>query len=145
MSVKIREWIDRYLPAEIVGTIFAVLVAWIVFRQTGNHAAGAAAGTIAENIGFYGVISVREFYRHHKKLEGVVSVREYLKVVRNLLVEFGPAELFDSFLVRPASMYTFSRAIDNYGLGVFVGKVVADVGFYGAAIIAYEFRKKYLK
>lgn len=106
MKSKIKEWLKRYIPAEIVGTLFAVVAAWVVFRQTNNYAAGAAAGAIAENVGFYGVISIREFYVHHKKASenGLVFFHEYLKVVRNLLIEFGPAEILDSLLLRPATL-----------------------------------------
>jgi ornithine decarboxylase len=54
-------------------------------------------------------------------------------------VEFGPAELTDTLLVRPAAMFLGSLATGNVLVGVLIGKVAADLVFYGLAISSYEF------
>jgi len=41
-------------------------------------------------------------------------------------------------------MYIFPILIQNYSIGIIVGKIVADVVFYIPTIIAYELRKKYV-
>jgi hypothetical protein len=67
-----------------------------------------------------------------------------LRVVRNLALEFGVAELLDSFLVRPAAMFAMIRMTGSLPLGLVFGKVTADLVFNCAAIGAYEARKHYL-
>jgi hypothetical protein len=53
-------------------------------------------------------------------------------------VEFGPAEALDTLALRPFAMYVGPLVVGNVMLGVLVGKLVADVTFYGFAIVGYE-------
>ncbi len=62
--------------------------------------------------------------------------------LRNLSLEFGPAELLDSFLVRPLAMYLGPIVVGSLTAGVILGKIAADVVFYTLAIVGYEFGKK---
>jgi hypothetical protein len=66
------------------------------------------------------------------------------RTVRDLLIEFGPAELVDSLLVRPLFMYLMPSLLHNFTAGILVGKLAADVIFYGLAIGAYELKQQYL-
>lgn len=66
----------------------------------------------------------------------------FFKTIRNLVFEFGFSEALDSFVVRPFCMYIFPILTNNYGVGIIIGKIVADVSFYIPTIIAYELRKK---
>lgn len=148
MNKKLKEWVRRYLPGEIFGTIFAFIAAVSVFLLTKSRIASAFAGAMGENIGYYGYI----FFREHKndknrsKAEGKKhGARGFLKTSRNLLLEFGFSEIFDSFLIRPFSMYIFPLLLGNFALGILVGKLAADITFYVPTIISYELRKKYLK
>lgn len=59
-------------------------------------------------------------------------------LVAAAVVEFGPAEILDTVLIRPAAMYLASWATGNVVVGVLIGKVAADVIFYGLAITSYE-------
>jgi len=61
-----------------------------------------------------------------------------------LLIEFGPAELVDSFLMRPFFMYLMPSLLHNFTAGILVGKLAADVIFYSLAIGAYELKPQYL-
>ena len=54
------------------------------------------------------------------------------------VVEFGPAEIVDTVLIRPAAMFLASLATGNVIVGVLIGKVAADIVFYGLAITSYE-------
>jgi hypothetical protein len=53
-------------------------------------------------------------------------------------VEFGPAELIDSVVVRPFAFYAGPLLVDNTIGGWIFGKLVSDLAFYLCAIVAYE-------
>tara|TARA_Y100000034_G_scaffold128423_1_gene182962 strand:+ start:509 stop:637 length:129 start_codon:yes stop_codon:yes gene_type:complete len=42
-------------------------------------------------------------------------------------------------------MYLFPVIIGNFAIGLFVGKIVADIVFYIPTIVMYELKKKHLK
>jgi hypothetical protein len=136
---KIKEWIKRYVPAEIFATIGTILGAGFLYGITQNRIAAVYAGVIGENIGYYGFILICDL---KKSKNGASS---YLKTIRNLILEFGFPEMLDSFLVRPFCLYWFSLWMPNYTIGIFIGKIIADVVFYIPTIIAYELRKKYAR
>jgi hypothetical protein len=145
---KLREWVGRYLPAEILGTVTALAAAWTVHAASDSLISAAVAGTIGESLGYYGCIAVREVryydarHRHHGTLQ-----RRWLtgtRTVRDLLIEFGPAELVDSLLARPLFMYLMPVLLQNFTAGIVAGKLAADVIFYGLAIGAYELKQQYL-
>jgi hypothetical protein len=145
---KLREWGWRYLPAEVVGTATALAAALTVHAASGSLVSAAVAGTIGEGLGFYGCMAVREAlvhdsrHRHHGRwkrlwLTGAATVRD-------MLIEFGPAEIVDSFLARPLLMYLMPSLLHDVTTGILAGKLAADVVFYGLAIGAYELRRQYL-
>jgi len=147
MKHKIIDWIKRYAPAEIFGVIGALLGAWLVFLLTNNRILAAYAGTITDNIGYYGFILIREHVNDYKqsklkrKKHGMLG---FSKTFRNLFLEFGFAEFLDFFIVRPFCLYIFPILLNNYGLGIIIGVTVANIIFYFPTIIAYELRKKHL-
>ncbi len=128
---RISEWFHRYAVAEVVGLVCA-LVAGIVAGRTAGAGAAAIAATLAEGVGFYGVILLREVRRHGP----------HWRVARGLVVEFGFAEVADTLLVRPLAIYGAALLAGDTMAGVLIGKVAADVFFYGAAIAGYELRKR---
>lgn len=144
MLPKIKHWVARYLPAEILATIGALSVSGIAFYLTHNLAITAYAGTVGENMAYYGTILFREI-RSDYQVNHTYSIKEFLKTVRNLFVEFGPAELLDSGIIRPFFMYIMPIVTGHIAIGIFLGKILADVFFYMPTIVAYETRKKYLK
>lgn len=140
---KLLEWSRRYLPAEIVGTVAALAAAWLVLRCTGSLAAAATCGVVAENLGYYGVIGTREVrdrWRAHADYNP--RRRAWLATggtARGMLLEFGVAELLDSFVVRPGLFYMVPLLLPGHTMLAFlVAKLTADLVFYGCAIIAYE-------
>jgi hypothetical protein len=145
---KLREWVGRYLPAEILGTVTALAAAWTVHAASDSLITAAVAGTIGESFGYYGCMVVREALRNDTRhrhlgrtkrlwLTGTITVRD-------LLIEFGPAELVDTVLVRPLLMYLMPILLHDFTVGILVGKLAADVVFYGIAISAYELKQQYL-
>jgi hypothetical protein len=141
---KILEWIKRYLPAEILAIMGALAGGMITHFLFHNQVITALGGTWGENIGFYGKILYSDIRDRSLRDERITFVG-MLKVLRNIVIEFGPGEYLDSFVIRPAAMYFFPKVTGNVVLGLFLGKISADVTFYLPTIIAYEFRKKYFK
>jgi hypothetical protein len=133
-SGRAREWLARYAPAE-AGAIAGALAAAAVVGPFGLAAATAYAGAIGDGVGFYSVLLVRDLRRQRPGPGRLGST------VRGLVMEFGPAEVLDSVLVRPLAMYLAARWLGSAAAGVIVGKLAADAVFYALAIMAYELRK----
>jgi hypothetical protein len=61
-----------------------------------------------------------------------------LLAMRSLTVEFGIAEVIDSFLVRPALYYLTPILLGHVVWGWVLGGFVADIVFYAFTIFSYE-------
>lgn len=144
MMNKLKEWIKRYLPAEIFAIIGAIIGGVLAHILSENLFVTAISATAAENIGFYGQILYVDL-RERKIKDEKITFLGSLKVLRNIILEFGVAEYIDSLLIRPAAMYYFPQLIDNIPVGILIGKLVADVTFYIPTVIAYELRKRYVR
>lgn len=127
---RAREWLRRYGPAELVALIGAVAGYALVELVTGSRAAAVFAAAAGDNLGYYGLLAAREFARRR-------SVR---RAASALALEFGPAELLDTTIVRPACT---ALAIGALGPGgVLAGKLLADLAFYAPVIATYELSKR---
>jgi hypothetical protein len=139
---KLRVWLRRYGPSEILGTLVTVGVTTGVQQITGSTIAAAYVGTLAEVTVYYGVMILRETVREAYeagKQRVPYGTTEVLGVMRNLMLEFGLAEALDSGLLRPVCLGLGLRFVGGQ-LGVLVGKLVADVVFYGPVLAIYEWR-----
>jgi len=139
---KLREWIRRYLPCEIAGTVGELGGAAVAYLATGSLAAAAIAATIGASVGYYAaayISAVRWSYRDldHRRWLSRVLVSNLL-ALRSVAVEFGPAELIDSVAVRPVAFYVGPQIFDNTIAGWIFGKLVSDLAFYLCAISSYE-------
>lgn len=146
MKHKVKTWIKRYGPAEIVCTITAILSASVTYAFTKNDILTALAGTWGENLGFYGVIGFRDIHasRNHHRIHGnQYTIVSFFKTIRDMIVEFGPAELLDSFVTRPLMMYIFPKLTGNVQTGILAGKIAADIIVYIPIIISYELQQFY--
>lgn len=145
---KRREWLRRYVPAEVLATTLALAAAWAVYAHTHSYAAATAAGWVGEGIGFYGYFITLELLTNHKRYAQYPFLKRISLIIAaastNLLVEFLPAELLDSFLIRPFLMFWVPQHIHPYPVGFLVGKFAADIIFYGMAIVGLETRKRFL-
>lgn len=142
LGQKVRHWIRRYGPSELLGTVAAVGVAVMVQRTTGSTLAAAYLGATAENIVFYGIMFLRESTReaHQAGRRGrSFGGGDLLAVARTLGLEFGTAELLDTGLVRPLCIGLGLRLLGG-SLGALAGKLVADLAFYGPVLAVYEWR-----
>lgn len=140
MKEKILEWIKRYLPAEVGATIGAISGAIITNLLFKNDYLSAFAGTWGENLFYYSLILYQDLQKRKERDEKITLIG-FWKVIRNMLFEFSLGEIIDSFLIRPTAMYFFPKIIGNFVIGIFIGKIVADVIFYIPTIIFYELKK----
>lgn len=132
----------RYLPLEIAATVCALLGGLGASTLVGNGAVIAYVATWAENVGFYGVALVRDMRAHRGGAAGwTAQWGALLASARRLVSEFGPAELLDSFILRPALLYALPKLTGHLAAGLLLGKIIADIAFFGLAVIAYEWRK----
>lgn len=138
MHYKLHEWGKRYLPAEIISTVTGLSTAFLMFHFTGNRILAAFFGTWAENGSYY----VFLVWRDTKKVSGF---QKFLKKCLHIVMEFGPAEVLDTFVMRPFFLYLMPLTLNNFPAGIIVGKIIADVLFYVPTIIIYELRKKHWK
>ncbi|MBI2146419.1 hypothetical protein HYU22_03700 [Candidatus Woesearchaeota archaeon] len=143
LPARVKEWLRRYGLAEVIGTAAAYACFFLGQELTDNDIIAAYAGTMGENLGFYGTMVVREVNAGVKKAR--VDGKSYglvdaLKTASKLAAEFGPAEVLDSLVVRPTTM-GFGSRIFGKELGVGIGKAAADVSFYVPTIISYELEK----
>lgn len=149
LQEKTKEWLRRYIPAEVLGTAGALISAWLVYSHTQSFVAAAASGWVGEGIGFYGYFVITELLFNGKRYAHLPILKRIASVIAaastNLLIEFLPAELLDNFIVRPYAMYLAPQHIHPYPFGFLVGKFSADVLFYMLAIIGYEAKKHWLR
>ena len=135
-SGRVREWIGRYLVAELAGLTTALLAAIAVTSWDPDRLAIAAyASALGEGVGFYAGFLIVRYLR--EEIDGPPR-RRIAVIVAAAVVEFGPAEIVDTVLIRPAAMFLASLATGNVIVGVLIGKVAADIVFYGLAITSYE-------
>ena len=139
---KLREWVRRYLPCEIAGTTCEFGGAGIAYLLTGSFAAAAIVATVGASLGYYAAAygaAVRTTYREHSHLPRQQRALTANRLaLRSIAVEFGPAEVIDSLIVRPLAFYLGPILFGGMVAGWIFAKLVADVGFYVLAICSYE-------
>jgi hypothetical protein len=143
IKIKAKNWLKRFLPAEFFGTITAVASSWFAYHTAKNLIVAAYAGSIGETLGFYLTIIIQDLRIEQRKLKPVnktLSFKIFIYILRNILFDFGFAEIIDSLFIRPFCMYIFPLWLSNYPIGILAGKIASDICFYIPVIIAYELR-----
>jgi hypothetical protein len=139
---KLIEWIRRYLPCEIAGTVGELGGAVVAYLATGSMAAAAITATVGASAGYYAAAytkAVRWAYREHGGRPALTRLAlANLIAFRSVAIEFGPAELIDSIAIRPLAYYLGPLLFGNVVAGWVVGKLVSDIGFYVLAVCSYE-------
>ncbi|MFK5856815.1 MAG: hypothetical protein QM503_11835 [Bacteroidota bacterium] len=147
MKKKIMVWVKRYLLADVLSTILSLGTAWLIMEQSGDRVLAAFVGSAVASVSFYFTIAfsdVRKSLKQHRAESRKYKIKSFLVDFRNLIIEFGPAELLDVLAVRPFFMYLIPKLTGDFLLGTFIGKMIADVIFFIPAIIMFELRKKHL-
>ena len=141
-GTKLREWIRRYLPCEIAGTVGELGGAAVAYLATGSLAAAAITATIGASAGYDAaayITALRWTYRgQDQRRWSSRALAANLLALRSVAVEFGPAEFIDSLAIRPVAFYTGPLIFDNTIAGWIFGKLVSDLAFYLFAILSYE-------
>ncbi|MDB5234138.1 MAG: hypothetical protein JWR44_1131 [Hymenobacter sp.] len=148
MRERLREWLRRYLPAELLSVVATLVAAGLVLRATHSGLRAALAATWAGNVAYFGYLLVQDVrlaYRLRRRRGQPYTQRTFGHNLRALAVEFGPAEVLDSLLIRPALMYYLPRWLGHFAAGIVLAKLLADVSFYVPAILSYELSKKRLR
>lgn len=145
---RLKEWLRRYGPAEVLSLGATLGAVALTFTATGSRAATALAGTWAGNVAYFGTILFRDIQLTRRALRTQgrrYATRNFGQNVRALAVEFGVAEVADSFFIRPALMYYLPLWTGSLAGGSLAAKFLADFTFYVPAIIGYELSKKRLR
>jgi hypothetical protein len=137
----IRWWLRRYLLAEVVGAAFAITTVAVAHRAGASVHAEAIYGSTAEGVGFYAVLLVRD--AAHRYRDRARLTRAVVLTARDMAVEFGPAEILDTLIVRPVLMYAGVRLAHDVVIGTVIGKVAADLVFYGIVAPCYSLRMRW--
>ena len=139
---KSIEWLRRYLPNEIAGWAGELGAAVAVYYSTGSFALAVVAGTIGASAGYYAtayINGVRWAYHAHAGRGAVIRILiANMVTIRSIAVEFGPAEVIDSVVIRPVMLYLWPFVFGNVAVGWIVGSLTADIAFYVMAIFSYE-------
>ena len=141
---RVGTWIKRYGPSEVAGIALALGGSWLLLQATDSVIAAAYGASIGEALGFYGSLVTREMIQEAYfagARRAPYGVSEMMRTWRGLLLEFGPAELLDTGLIRPLAM-ALGTGLLGWGLGIVAGKILADVTFYLPVIWVYERRRR---
>ena len=139
---KTKEWLKRYSTPLILATLAAIISATIIKILTGNNIIAGILATWIDNITFYGYIYIKDLKKNKKEGSRITNISKQL---RNMIVEFGPAEYLDSFLIRPFYLSLFPYLIDNYQIAILLGSICAEITYFIPVVIFYEIRKKTFK
>jgi hypothetical protein len=138
---RLAEWWKRYGPSEIGGTLAALAGALGALKVGGGIVAAALSGTLAEVIWFYASLSLRDLRyeaNEQRKAGRTFDRRAAADVLRNLGREVGAADAVD-LLLRPACLWA-GLAILGGAPGVLLGKLFADLLFYGPVLSIWHWR-----
>lgn len=137
---RFAAWRRRYGLAELIGTLALILAALAVQRATGSIVAAAVAGSFAEAGWFYTVLLVREYRQERNEARvGGFEARPLRELGRDLLLEFGAAERVDGLLLRPLCLGVGLGYVGGW-LGLLLGKIGADLLFYGPVLSLLHWR-----
>src|ERR1044072_6559329 len=142
--VRVKRWLHRYGPAELTGIVTALLGSYAARALTGSEIAAEFGGSLGETLGVYAVIVARVIRADAAaaRASGLrYDTRARLRTAANLLVEYGPAEILDTGVIRPFTMGAGTRLFGR-ALGVPLGKIAADITFYLPVILIYEWRRR---
>lgn len=132
---RIRTVVLRYLPGELIALAGTFVGWWLGTRWTQSPWLLAGIVTITENLGFYGYLALSVWREQTPQNPNLV--RRAQRTVLLLGAEFGPAEVVDSLLIRPAFMTGAIVWTHSTGWGLILGSYAADAVFWTLAGASY--------
>ncbi len=145
MKQKTKEWLKKYLLAEIVGTITAVGAASYTHTVCDNLIFTAYMGSLGEAIGFYSTLFIQNLIvilRRFSVENKTFSFIDFSTILASIVTEFGVTGIWDGLLLRPLFMYVFPLFIKDFMLGLLVGKIAGDCTFYFLVALFNEIKKR---
>ncbi|MFE1645586.1 hypothetical protein ACFM35_08430 [Microbacterium sp. P01] len=131
-------WVRRYLPAELAGTATMLVAGLGVAALGAPPVVVGLAGAQGENVGFYLVAGLWVWREQRHRFPALGRVRLALRLLKLMLLEFGPAELLDTLLLRPLFLTLAVHFVPQVAWALLVGKVSADIVFYVLAATAFR-------
>ena len=134
-----QAWRTRFGLAEVYGTLAALSGFAVGYLAEGSLLAAAGLATVCEAIGFYGCVGVKTAADARLATAHLSGFRRLVSgtwhAVTQQLASCAAAEVLDGFLIRPGSLAGaawLARPLPGgVWLGFAIGKVVADVAWYG--------------
>jgi ornithine decarboxylase len=134
-----RAWRARFGLAEVCGTVLAAAGFAAGYLQAGSLLAAAGLAAIGEAIGFYSCLGAKTAVAASRATAHLTGWRRLAAgawhAVREQLASCAAAEAVDSFLTRPGCLagaaWLLRPLPGGVWLGFAVGKVTADVAWYG--------------
>jgi hypothetical protein len=134
-----RAWRARFGLAEVCGTVLAAAGFAAGYLQAGSLLAAAGLAAIGEAIGFYSCLGAKTAVAASRATAHLAGWRRLAAgawhAVREQLASCAAAEAVDSFLTRPGCLagaaWLLRPLPGGVWLGFAVGKVTADVAWYG--------------
>jgi ornithine decarboxylase len=134
-----RAWRARFGLAEVCGTVGAVAGFAAGYLPAGSLLAAAGLATICEVIGFYGCVGAKTMVAACRATTHLGGRRRLAAAtwhaVTEQLASCAAAEALDDFLIRPGCLagaaWLLRPLPGGVWLGLAVGKVAADVAWYG--------------
>jgi hypothetical protein len=142
MKHKLKDWIKRYYLAEIISTVMTVVAAISVNYFFRNPILTAYTGSLAGSISYYFILIYQRAF-HKQRASPIHPGMRLYKALKEMVLEFGPSELLDSFLFRPMFLYVIPKYIQNETAGYLLGKLAGDITFYVPVLLSYELRKNH--
>jgi hypothetical protein len=132
-------WQARFGLAEVCGTVAATSGFAAGYLAAGSLLAAAGLATLCEAVGFYGCVGVKTATAARRATAHLAGFRRLAAgawhAMTGQLASCAVAEVLDGFLVRPGCLTgaaLLARPLPGgVWLGFAVGKVAADVVFYG--------------
>lgn len=144
IKVKLKEYLKRYGPSEAVSLVMTVIGANLGMFLFNDVIIAAFIALFVCNLFYYGIIVFQDLNELRVK-DGKLGIDRLFAVLRNLAIEFGPAEYLDSFLLRPFLLSVVPLFVPGYSIAIIVGTLIADITYYFPVIIGYESRKRFFK
>lgn len=140
---RVLRWLLRYGPAEVAGSLAAILTLVAADGATGSAATAAYAAVVAECLVYYGSTFLRDWMRPDCDGAGshARTIGRPFRVARRLLQEFGAAEVLDLLVFRPLCLGVGLEVVGG-AVGAFAGKMAADLAFYAQVLTMYERRRR---
>ena len=137
-SKNIGIWINRYLPATIITLVVSIFIFLLLLPI--SRVLASYAASIADTIIYYLIIFQKDLRVQMLSDDQSLFFR-LIKFIRGVLIEFGPAEFLDTYIIRPSLFFYASILFDPTIFTLAITVILADLIFHLFAIIGFEINK----